>query len=339
MKRLFAFLFVASLLAVSAHAQFVMGVRDTDGTLTANDDRHFATEKAVKTYVDSHSVPFSTLTVTASTGTLTIANGKTFVVSNGLTLAGTDSTTMTFPSTSATIARTDAANTFTGHQTIEGVTSTGATGTGKFVFDTSPTLVTPVLGVATATTINKVALTAPATGSTITVADGKTLTASNSITLAGTDSTVMTFPSTSATIARTDAANSFTGTQTFLGAAVSSSASAGIGYATGAGGAVTQLTSRVTGVTLNTISGAITTNTTSLAAGASATFTVTDSSVAIGDVVDVSIRSGQTNKETSVRVTAVAAGSFDLTVFNQHASTAETGAIVVNFAVVKAVSS
>ena len=36
--------------------------------------------------------------------------------------------------------------TFTGHPTIEGVTSTGATGTGKFVFDTSPTLITPLLG-------------------------------------------------------------------------------------------------------------------------------------------------------------------------------------------------
>jgi hypothetical protein len=34
----------------------------------------------------------------------------------------------------------------TGHTTFEGVTSTGATGTGKLVYDTSPTLVTPALG-------------------------------------------------------------------------------------------------------------------------------------------------------------------------------------------------
>ena len=33
----------------------------------------------------------------------------------------------------------------TGHPIIEGVTSTGATGTNKFVFDTSPVLVTPAL--------------------------------------------------------------------------------------------------------------------------------------------------------------------------------------------------
>lgn len=104
---------------------------------------------------------------------------------------------------------------FDGNVVIYGVTSTGATGTGAFVFATSPTLVTPVLGVATATSINKVALTAPATSATLTIADGKTLTASNSITLAGTDATVMTFPSTSATIARIDAGQTFTGVNTF----------------------------------------------------------------------------------------------------------------------------
>jgi len=43
------------------------------------------------------------LTVTNSTGTLTIANAKTATVSNTLTLAGTDGTTMTFPPASASI--------------------------------------------------------------------------------------------------------------------------------------------------------------------------------------------------------------------------------------------
>lgn len=87
---------------------------------------------------------------------------------------------------------------------------------------TSPTMVTPTLGVASATSINKVAITAPATSATLTIANGKTLTASNSITLAGTDATTMTFPSTNASIARTDAAQTFTGTQTFAGAVVGS---------------------------------------------------------------------------------------------------------------------
>jgi hypothetical protein len=56
------------------------------------------------------------------------------------------------PDGNFTVARTDAANAFIGHQTIEGVTSTGATGMGKFVFDTSPVLTTPSGDTITATT-------------------------------------------------------------------------------------------------------------------------------------------------------------------------------------------
>ncbi|HET7827455.1 MAG TPA: hypothetical protein VFK97_01135, partial [Candidatus Saccharimonadales bacterium] len=52
-----------------------------------------------------------------SQGGTGVANSKNLTVSNSLTLAGTDSTTMTFPSTSATLARTDAAQTFSGRQT------------------------------------------------------------------------------------------------------------------------------------------------------------------------------------------------------------------------------
>jgi hypothetical protein len=82
-----------------------------------------------------------------------------------------------------------------------GTGATTSTGSGAVVLATSPTLVTPVLGVATATSVNKVAVTAPATSATLTIADGKTLTASNSLTLAGTDATTMTFPATSTTVA------------------------------------------------------------------------------------------------------------------------------------------
>jgi len=89
----------------------------------------------------------------------------------------------------------------TGHLTVEGVTSTGATGTGRFVFDNSPTLITPTLGVATATSINKVAFTAPATGSTLAIEEGKTLTVKKTITLDGTDSTTITLPATTGTVA------------------------------------------------------------------------------------------------------------------------------------------
>lgn len=112
------------------------------------------------------------------------------------------------------------------------------------------------------------------------------------------------------------------------------------GYATGAGSTVTQTTSRATGVTINALSGTITTDTTSLAAEASAVFVVTNNKVEIGDVVVLSVRSGQVALNTQCSVTAVAAGSFSITVVNNNAAagTAETGAIVINFAVIKAVS-
>lgn len=67
------------------------------------------------------------------------------------------------------------------------------TGSGNLVFSNSPTLVSPILGAATATTVNKVTITAPANGSTLTVADGKTLTANNTLTFTGTDSSSVAF--------------------------------------------------------------------------------------------------------------------------------------------------
>lgn len=89
------------------------------------------------------------------------------------------------------------------------------TGSGSLVFATSPSLTTPSLGVATATSINKVAITAPATGSTLTVADGKTLTASNTLTFTGTDGITVAFGS-GGSIAYLGNNNAFTGANTFV---------------------------------------------------------------------------------------------------------------------------
>lgn len=91
----------------------------------------------------------------------------------------------------------------TAFNNITGLTAVGTTGTTStnLVFSTSPTLVTPTLGAATATSINKMAITAPTSSSTLAVADGKTFTVSNTITLAGTDSTTITLPSTTGTVA------------------------------------------------------------------------------------------------------------------------------------------
>ena len=115
-----------------------------------------------------------------------------------------------------------------------------------------------------------------------------------------------------------------------------------IGYAgVGTGAVVTQATNRTTGVTINTISGTITTNTASLAAEATAVFVVTNSQVAATDVVLLSQQSGSNGGGTVVEVVAVGAGSFSIAVQNNNAAagTAETGAILINFAVIKSVAS
>ena len=113
-----------------------------------------------------------------------------------------------------------------------------------------------------------------------------------------------------------------------------------IGVFTG-GSTVTQASSRSTGVTINALSGTITTDTTSLAAGASAEFTVTNSSVAADDVILLTQRSGSSLVAgvagvAIVQVVTVAAGSFIISVQNGSSTTADTGAIIINFLVMKA---
>jgi len=127
------------------------------------------------------------------------------------------------------------------------------------------------------------------------------------------------------------------GKATAQGGVVSVDPVNGSGYATGAGGAVTQATSKSTGVTLNKVCGQITTNNASLAAGAEVSFTVTNSAIAATDVVVVSIASGGTASAYAAVVTAVAAGSFVITLTNLSGG-ALGEALVINFAVVKAVA-
>lgn len=148
------------------------------------------------------------------------------------------------------------------------------TGTGNPVMQTSPTLTTPVIGVATGTSLAATGLIS------------------------------------------------------------SASPTAGIGYATGAGSAAVQGTSRTTTVVANTICGSITL----FSAAGSATpfsFTVTNSACAATDTIIVSQKSG-TDIYTTQVVSAVGAGSFRLTLANASGTTTETP--VFNFAVIKAVA-
>jgi len=114
---------------------------------------------------------------------------------------------------------------------------------------------------------------------------------------------------------------------------ITSSGTAGVGYATGAGGTVIQGTSRTTGVTLNKTTGAITLYSAAGSATA-ATFTVTNNTVAATDVIILNQKSGTDLYD--LMVTAVAAGSFNITFRTTGGSTTETP--VFNFAVIKGVA-
>jgi hypothetical protein len=108
---------------------------------------------------------------------------------------------------------------------------------------------------------------------------------------------------------------------------------AGLGYGTGAGGTVTQATSRTTGVTLSKPTGAITMFS---AAGSivAATFTVTNTLVAATDTIILNQKSG-TNLYVLL-VTAVAAGSFNITFYTTGG--VATDAPVINFSLIKGVT-
>lgn len=127
-------------------------------------------------------------------------------------------------------------------------------------------------------------------------------------------------------------ASATSGTVTAAGAILSNT-TGGVGYTTGAGGTVTQITSRTTGVTLNTATGAITLVS---AAGSASwqSFTVTNSAVAATDTVILNQVSGTDLYMLSV--TAVAAGSFRISFATTGGTTTEQP--VFRFTVIKSVS-
>ena len=138
--------------------------------------------------------------------------------------------TFTFPDANATIARTDAANSFSGTQTLNDATTpalalaSGKTNTGTITINgktSGSTIFTTADATAQAVTHNTAAQTVGA--STITVPDLKGVSgtfvtgpSSGAVLIAGpTAPRTLTIPDAAATMARTDAANTFTGVQTF----------------------------------------------------------------------------------------------------------------------------
>lgn len=178
------------------------GALDTDGTLAANSDSKIATQKATKTYVDgivaaNDAMVFKGVLDCSTNPNYPAADrGHVYRVSVAGKIGGASGTNVeagdillcltdsTASGNQATVGSSwsviqvdiDGAVTLTGSQTL-----------------TDKTLIAPVLGAATATSINKVAITAPLTSATLTIADGKTLTASNTLTFTGTDGSSVAF--------------------------------------------------------------------------------------------------------------------------------------------------
>jgi len=110
----------------------------------------------------------------------------------------------------------------------------------------------------------------------------------------------------------------------------------GIGYSTGAGGTVTQSTSRTTGVTLNKPSGQITLFSQALAAGAANTFVLTNSTIAANDFILLNHFSGGT-LGNYVFAANTSAGQANVTVRGITTVTAE--APVIQYVIIKGTTS
>lgn len=110
---------------------------------------------------------------------------------------------------------------------------------------------------------------------------------------------------------------------------------AGLGYGTGAGGTVTQATSKSTAVTLNKPTGQITMNSAALAAGATVSFTFNNSLIAASDVVLLTPCGGfSVSGNYSIRVGNTQTGAISVFVKNESAGSLSE-AVLINFAIIK----
>lgn len=128
--------------------------------------------------------------------------------------------------------------------------------------------------------------------------------------------------------------------QTFSGRYRSTDTSGPVGYAAGAGGAVTQITSRTTAVTINKPTGQITTFNSSMGAGAVFSFTVNNSTVAANNVVLLTCQNDlfTGGSLAAPYVGSVASGSFVIA-YTNNSSGSQSTALVFNFVVLQAQAS
>ena len=118
-------------------------------------------------------------------------------------------------------------------------------------------------------------------------------------------------------------------------------ASQEIGYTTAAQTAVTQATSKSTGVTANTSAGRITMNNAALAGATAVSFILTNSVISTNDAMIVNIGSNTTGSLAGAYTTYVsylAAGSCLITLRNLTAATSYSEAVIINFAIIHGAS-
>lgn len=128
---------------------------------------------------------------------------------------------------------------------------------------------------------------------------------------------------------------------TAAGALRSSSTTGGVGYATGAGGTVTQLTNKNTDVTLNKPCGIITMHNASISAGAYAEFTLINSTIAVGDIVVVALGNGGSAQQYQCWVEytdGFGSGGACLIVVKNISGSPIGEALKIHFAVIKSVT-
>lgn len=244
---------------------------------------------------------------TTTTGALSIAVAADFPTLNQSTTGNAATVT--------TNANLTGPITSTGNATA--IASQTGTGT-KFVMDTSPTLVTPNIGVATASTVNKVSITAPVLGTTLTLGNGSTLTTPNgsSQTWAGAFAATQTY---TATTNNTFPAGTNTLYSTLASSITSANLISSITDETGTGSAVFATSPTLVTPALGTPSALVGTNIT----GTGASFTAGTATVANGlksatTTVAVSAATAPTanqvltasNSTTAAWATPVFTGSF-----------------------------
>jgi len=223
--------------------------------------------------------------LTASTGRTSL--GGTTVGSSFFTL--TDPSVITFPRINAdnTVSALDAATfraaigagTGSGNGTVTNVTVTTANGvSGSVATSTTTPDITLTLGNITPTTVN--GLTISTTTGTLNIGSLKQATFNNTLAFSGTDSTTMTFPTTNAIIARTDAAQTFTGIQTMTSPALTTPTITGTPTGTGVATAATASTLVLRDANVNTKSNNNVDNfTTTATAAGTTTLTVSSSKI------------------------------------------------------------